>query len=65
MSINRNRKQKKTSNHRFSRRAFIKGSVGLATAATAGGGLLRSASAQSSFGEYIPYDSTKDYHWGL
>ena len=63
MSINRNRKHKKTSNQRFSRRTFIKGSVGLATAATAGGGLLQSASAQSSFSEYIPYDSTKDYHW--
>lgn len=65
MSISRNsRKPKKTSSRRFSRRAFIKGSVGLATAATAGGGLIRSAKAQSSgFSEYIPYDSTKDYHW--
>lgn len=64
MSINRNRKQRKISNRPLSRRAFIKGSVGLATAATAGGGLIRPASAQrSSFGEYIPYDSTKDYHW--
>ncbi len=63
MSINRNRKQRKISNRPLSRRVFIKGSVGLATAATAGGGLIRSASAQSDFGEYIPYDSTKDIHW--
>ncbi len=61
MSINR--KQTKKTKHRFSRRAFIKSSVGLATSAAAGGGLLRSAEAQSQFGEYILYDSTRDMHW--
>lgn len=61
MSINR--KQRNKTNSRFSRRAFIKSSVGLATSAVAGGGLLRSAKAQSSFGEYIPYDSKRDFHY--
>ncbi|MDE0084679.1 MAG: DUF4159 domain-containing protein [Candidatus Poribacteria bacterium] len=61
MSINR--KQETKTNQRFSRRAFIKSSVGLATATVASGGLLRSANAQSQFGEYIPYDSTRDYHY--
>lgn len=63
MSIDR--KQKSKTNHRFSRRAFIKSSVGLATSVVASGGLLRSANAQSQFGEYIPYDSTRDYHYSL
>ena len=62
MSINR--KQTNRTNSRFSRRTFIKSSVGLATSAVAGGGLLRSAKAQSQFGEYIPYDATRDVHWG-
>ena len=62
MSINR--KQKTKTNRRFSRRAFIKSSVGIATASVASGGLLRSANAQSQFSEYIPYDSTRDYHYG-
>ncbi len=61
MSVNK--KEKNKTNHRFSRRAFIKSSVGLATASVAGGGLLRSAKAQSQFGEYIPYDSARDYHY--
>ena len=61
MSINR--KQNTKTNHRFSRRAFIKSSVGIATASVASGGLLRSANAQSQFGEYIPYDSVRDYHY--
>ena len=61
MSINRNQTHK--NNRRYSRRAFLKSSVGLATSAVAGSGLLRSANAQSQFGEYIPYDSTRDYHY--
>ncbi len=48
---------------RLSRRAFIKNSVGLATSAVAAGGLLKSAEAQSQFGEYIPYDATRDLHY--
>ena len=61
MSINRNQTDKPI--RHFSRRAFIKSSVGLATSAVAAGGLLHSAEAQSQFGEYIPYDSTSDVHW--
>jgi len=63
MSIDRKRTNK--TNHRFSRRAFIKSSVGLAATTVAGGGLLQSANAQSQFGEYIPYDATRDYHYSL
>ena len=48
----------------LSRRAFIKGSVGLATAAVAAGGLLRPAHAQFGFREYLPYDSAHDVHYG-
>ena len=63
MSINRSQTDKKNT-RRFSRRAFIKSGVGLATSAAAGGGLIRSVQAQSQFGEYIPYDSKNDIHWG-
>ncbi|RKU12950.1 hypothetical protein C6501_10150 [Candidatus Poribacteria bacterium] len=63
MSIDRKLLNK--TNHRFSRRTFIKSSVGLAATTVAGGGLLRSANAQSQFSEYIPYDATRDYHYGL
>ncbi|MDE0638687.1 MAG: DUF4159 domain-containing protein [Candidatus Poribacteria bacterium] len=63
MSIDRKRTNK--TNHRFSRRDFIKSSVGLAATTVAGGGLLQSANAQSQFGEYIPYDATRDYHYSL
>ena len=63
MSIDRKRTNK--TNHRFSRRDFIKSSVGLAATTVAGGGLLQSANAQSQFREYIPYDATRDYHYGL
>lgn len=61
MSINRNPTEKTT--NRFSRRTFIKSSIGLATSAVAAGGLLNSAEAQSQFGEYLPYDSTRDIHY--
>lgn len=61
MSINRN--QTENTKNRFSRRTFIKSSIGLATSTVAAGGLLKSAEAQSQFGEYIPYDSTRDIHY--
>ena len=47
----------------ISRRAFIKSSVGLATSVVAAGGLVKTADAQSQFGEYIPYDATRDIHY--
>lgn len=47
----------------ISRRAFIKSSVGLATSVVAAGGVIKTAEAQSQFGEYIPYDSTRDIHY--
>lgn len=61
MSIDKNKTDKTIST--FSRRAFIKSSIGLATSAVAAGGILHSAEAQSQFGEYIPYDATRDYHY--
>lgn len=61
MSIDRNQTDKTI--RTFSRRAFIKSSIGLATSAVAAGGLLNSADAQSQFGEYIPYDATRDIHY--
>lgn len=48
--------------HPISRRAFIKSSIGVATSVAAGG-LLQSTEAQSQFGEYIPYDATRDIHY--
>ena len=63
MSINMNQTDKL--NRHFSRRTFIKSSVGLATSAVAGGGLIRSVKAQSQFGEYLPYDSTNDFHYSI
>lgn len=63
MSVNSKRTHKQ--NHRLSRRSFIKSSVGLATSALAGGGIIRSVNAQSQFGEYIPYNSTRDYHYSF
>lgn len=61
MSINKNITEPKIS--RLSRRTFIKSSIGLATSAVTAGGLLNSAEAQSQFGEYIPYDNTRDIHY--
>lgn len=61
MSINRNQIEKTT--NRFSRRSFIKSSIGLATSTVAAGGLLKSAEAQSQFGEYLPYDNIRDIHY--
>ena len=60
MSIDR--KQTGKTIHPISRRAFIKSSIGLATSVAAGG-LRQSAEAQSQFGEYIPYDATRDIHY--
>ena len=48
----------------LSRRAFFKGSVGLAASALAAGGLILPAHAQFGFREYIPYDATQDVHYG-
>lgn len=61
MSININQTDKPV--RRFSRRTFIKSSIGLATSAVAAGGLLHSADAQSQFSEYIPYDPKRDIHY--
>lgn len=61
MSIDRIKTDKTIST--FSRRAFIKSSIGLAASAVATGGILNSAEAQSQFGEYIPYDATRDVHY--
>ncbi len=61
MSININQNDKTI--RTFSRRAFIKSSIGLATAAVTAGGLLHTAEAQSQFSEYIPYDATRDVHY--
>ncbi len=62
MSINITKTDK--TERRFSRRTFLKSSIGLATSAVAAGGLLHSAEAQSQFSEYLPYDTTRDVHWG-
>jgi len=48
----------------LSRRSFFRGSVGLAASALAAGGLLLPADAQFGFREYIPYDATRDIHYG-
>ena len=48
----------------LSRRSFLKGSVGLAASAVAAGGLILPADAQYGFREYIPYDATRDIHYG-
>ena len=48
----------------LSRRAFFKGSVGLAASAIAAGGLILPSHAQWRFGEYLPYDTAGDYHYG-
>ena len=50
----------------LSRRSFFKGSVGLAASAIAAGGLILPAEAQfgGGFREYIPYDATRDIHYG-
>ncbi len=48
----------------LSRRAFLKGSVGLAASAVAAGGLILPADAQFGFQEYIPYDAARDIHYG-
>ena len=42
----------------------MKGSVGLAASAIAAGGLILPADAQFGFQEYIPYDATRDIHYG-
>lgn len=60
MSIDKFQTEK--TDHRLSRRAFIKGSVGLTASAIAAGGLLYPAEAQRGFREYIPYDSIGDRH---
>ena len=50
----------------LSRRSFLKGSVGLAASAIAAGGLILPSQAQfgGGFREYIPYDATRDIHYG-
>ena len=50
----------------LSRRSFLKGTVGLTAAALATGGLILPAQAQfgGGFREYIPYDATRDIHYG-
>ena len=50
----------------LSRRSFLKGSVGLAASAIAAGGLILPAQAQfgGGFRENIPYDATRDIHYG-
>ena len=50
----------------LSRRSFLKGSVGLAASAITAGGLILPAQAQfgGGFREYIPYDATRDIHYG-
>ena len=50
----------------LSRRSFFKGSVGLAASAIAAGGLILPAEAQfgGGFREYLPYDATRDIHYG-
>ena len=48
----------------LSRRSFFKGSVGLAASAVAAGGLILPAHAQFRSREYIPYDATRDIHYG-
>ena len=49
---------------RLSRRSFFKGSVGLTASALAAGNLILPAHAQWRFREYIPYDATRDFHYG-
>ncbi len=50
----------------LSRRTFFKGTVGLAASAIAAGELILPVEAQfgGGFREYIPYDATRDIHYG-
>ena len=50
----------------LSRRSFLKGSIGLTASAIAAGELILPVQAQfgGGFREYIPYDATRDIHYG-
>ena len=63
-AVSRHTKRTDRESKQFSRRSFIKGTAGLATAALTAAPLIKPADAQWRFRNTLPYNAAGDFHYG-